>query len=194
MSTGCLRQCLRRNTDRGWGERALWAPRVGQELLTRLTCVSAQGQAHRTPHHGTSFRSLFFGIHLKIHPPAGRGGILIVCSLGIVCFDPHNCQLFSHVRLFVTPWTVAHQASPSVEFSKQEYWSGLPCPSPENLPNPGLELRSLVLQADSLPSEPPGKLKNTGVSSLSLLQWIFLTQESNRGLPVLQTDSLPSEL
>ena len=64
-------------------------------------------------------------------------------------------------------------------FSRQEYWSGLPCPPPGNLSNPGIELRSLALQADSLPSEPPGKPKNTGVGSLSLLQWIFLTQQSN---------------
>ena len=67
-------------------------------------------------------------------------------------------------------------------FSRQEHWSGLPCPSPGDLPNPGIEPRSPILQADSLPAEPPGKPKNTGVSSLSLLQWIFLTQESNWGL------------
>ena len=67
-------------------------------------------------------------------------------------------------------------------FSRQEYWSGLPCPPPGDLPNPGIEPRSPALQADSLPSEPPGKPKNIGVGSLSLLQGIFLTQESNWGL------------
>ena len=51
-----------------------------------------------------------------------------------------------------------------------------------DLPNPGIKPRSPALQADSLPAEPPGKPKNTGVDSLSLLQWIFLTQESNQGL------------
>src|SRR5574337_354935 len=56
------------------------------------------------------------------------------------------------------------------------------CPPPGELPNPGIEHTSSTLQADSLLSEPPGKLKNTGVGSLSLLQWIFLTQELNRGL------------
>ena len=68
----------------------------------------------------------------------------------------------SHVRLFVTPWAVAHQASPSMGFSRQEYWSGLPFPSPGDLPDPGIELRSPALQADALTSEPPGKptLKN----------------------------------
>ena len=52
------------------------------------------------------------------------------------------------VRLFETPWTVAYQAPPSLEFSKQEYWSGLPFPSPD-LPNPGMEPGSPVLQADA---------------------------------------------
>ena len=55
------------------------------------------------------------------------------------------------------PIDVAHQAPMSVEFSRQEYWSSLPCPSPGDLPNPGIEPRSPALQADSLPSEPPGK-------------------------------------
>ena len=70
-----------------------------------------------------------------------------------------SCQLLSCVRLFVTPWTAAHQAPLSMEFSRQEYWSGLPFPSPEDLPNPGIEPRSPALLADSLLSEPPGKLR-----------------------------------
>ena len=63
----------------------------------------------------------------------------------------------SHVRLFVTPWTVAHQAPQSMEFSRQEYRSGLPFPSPGDLPNPGIEPGSPALHPDALPSEPPGK-------------------------------------
>ena len=63
----------------------------------------------------------------------------------------------SRVRLFATPWTVAHQGPPSMGFSRQEYWSGLPFPSPGDLPDPGIEPRSPALQADALPSEPPGK-------------------------------------
>ena len=55
------------------------------------------------------------------------------------------------------PWTVAPQALLSVGFSRQEYWSGLPFPSPGDLPNPGIEPRSSTLQADALTSEPPGK-------------------------------------
>ena len=66
----------------------------------------------------------------------------------------------SHVRLFATPWTAAYQASLSMGFSRQEYWSGLPFPSPGDLPNPGIEPRSPTLQADALTSEPPGKLSS----------------------------------
>ena len=69
-----------------------------------------------------------------------------------------------------------------MEFSRPEYWSGSPFPSPGDLFNPGIKLRSPALQAVSLPAEPQGKPKNTGVDSLSLLQGIFPTQESNRGL------------
>ena len=66
-------------------------------------------------------------------------------------------KLLGHVRLFATPWTVAHQAPPSMGFSRQEYWSGWPFPSPGDLPDPGIEPRSPTLQADALTSEPPGK-------------------------------------
>ena len=62
----------------------------------------------------------------------------------------------SRVQLFATPGTVAHQAPPSMGFSRQEYWSELPFPSPGDLPNPGIEPRSPRLQADALTSEPPG--------------------------------------
>ena len=68
-------------------------------------------------------------------------------------------MLPSCVRLFVIPWTVACHASPSMGFSRQEYWSGLPFPSPEALPNLEIETRSPALQADALPSEPPGFIK-----------------------------------
>ena len=88
----------------------------------------------------------------------------------------------SRVRLFATPWTVAYQAPPSMGFSRQEYWSGLPFPSLEDPPNPGIKPRSPTLLVDALTSKPPGKPKNTGLGSLSLLQRIFLTQELNLGL------------
>ena len=66
-------------------------------------------------------------------------------------------KLLTHVQLFATPWTVAHQASSSLRFSRKEYWSGLPFPSPRNLPDPGIKPRSFAFQKDSLPSEPPGR-------------------------------------
>ena len=64
------------------------------------------------------------------------------------------CML-NHVLTFATPWTIAHQAPLSMEFSRQEYGSGLPFPSPGDLPDPGIEPRSPALQADALPSELP---------------------------------------
>ena len=63
----------------------------------------------------------------------------------------------SHVQLLATPWTVAYQAPPSMGFSRQEYWNGLPFPSPGDLPNPGIKPWSPSFQADALPSEPSGK-------------------------------------
>ena len=62
----------------------------------------------------------------------------------------HVCQLLSRVRFFATPWTITRQAPLSMGSSRQEYWSGLPCPPPGDLPNPGIELRSPALQANSL--------------------------------------------
>ena len=63
----------------------------------------------------------------------------------------------SYVPLFAIPWTVAYHAPPSMGFFRQEYWSGLPFPSPEDLPDPGIEPGSPALQTDALPSEPLGK-------------------------------------
>ena len=83
----------------------------------------------------------------------------------------------SHVWLFVTLWTIQ-----SMEFSRPEYWSRYPFPSPGSLPNPGIKPRSPTLQADSLSAEPQEKPKNIRAGGLSLLQGIFLTQESSWGL------------
>ena len=74
-----------------------------------------------------------------------------------ICPKPIEVKLLSHVRIFATPWTVVYQAPPSMGFSRQGYWSGLPFPSPEDLPDPGMKPRSPALQAETLPSEPPGK-------------------------------------
>ena len=79
-----------------------------------------------------------------------------------------------------TPWTIAYQASPSMVFSKQEYWSGLPFPSPGDLPNPGIKPRSPALRADALPSRPPNKMQQNFV-------WL-----SRQGLGTLQLQDLLS--
>ena len=78
----------------------------------------------------------------------------LISCFNIVVFDVHiqiiyihdmTLKLLSRVQLFATPWTVAHQAPLSMEFSRQEYWSGLPFPSPGDLPDPGIEPRSPAL-------------------------------------------------
>ena len=75
----------------------------------------------------------------------------------------------SRVRLFAAPWTVAYQAPPSMGFSRQECWSGLPFPSPGDLPDPGIKPRSPALQADALLSEPMQKyMLNDSISRKSL--------------------------
>ena len=79
-------------------------------------------------------------------------------------------------------------------FSKEEYWSGLPYPPPGDLPNSGIQPRSPTLKADSLLSEPPGKPKNTRVSSLSLLQENLPNPGFKQGFPLLWVDSLTAEL
>ena len=96
--------------------------------------------------------------------------------------ESNNCQcwksamvkvkvkLLSCVQLSATPWTVAYQASLSMGFSRQEYWSGLPFPSPGDLPDLGIKPRSPALEADALTSEPPGKPEN----QLYLLIFHFL--------------------
>ena len=88
----------------------------------------------------------------------------------------------SRVLLFVTPWTVAYQAPPSMGFSRQEYWSGLPCPSPGDLPDRGIEPRSPAFQADTLTSESPGKQNYTkegcklylNIVITQVMTWIIL--------------------
>ena len=76
-------------------------------------------------------------------------------------------EVAQRVRVFATPWTRAYQASPLMGFSRQEHGSGLPFPSPKDLPDPGIELRSSTLQADTLPSEPPGKSSNVAEQPVS---------------------------
>ena len=93
----------------------------------------------------------------------------------------NKVKSLSRVRFFVTPWTVAHQASLFMRFSRQEYWIGLPFPSPGDLPDPGIEPRFPTLQADALTSEPPGASK----VMLKILQ-ARLHQYLNREPPDVQ--------
>ena len=91
------------------------------------------------------FNTVFtIGSHNQVYRETGKKVKMKVKSL-------------SRVWLFVTLWTVAYQASPSMGFSRQEYWSRLPFPSPGDLPDPGIEPRSPTSEADALTSEPPGK-------------------------------------
>ena len=87
-------------------------------------------------------------------------------------------QSLSHIRLFVTPWTIAHQASLSMTFSRKEYWSGLPCLPPGNFLNPGIKSRSPAQQMDSLPSQLPGKL-------LIIRFGTAISQKQHYGLSIL---------
>ena len=80
------------------------------------------------------------------------------------CIESVCVKSLSRVQLFETPWTSARQAPPSMGFSRQEYWSGVPFPSPEDLPKPRIEPGSPALQADSLLSELPGE---SGIERIS---------------------------
>ena len=82
-----------------------------------------------------------------------------------------SLEASNFIQDLATPWTVAYQASLSMGFSRQEYWSGLPFPSPGDLPDPGIEPESPALQADALPSEPPGKPKPQYKSTIVNMQY-----------------------
>ena len=132
------------------------------------------------PNHNSGFMFFFSVVYCLLHI---LWNMLIGSQDG--CIFSVDCAVLS--RLVVSDSLRPHGLQPARllcpwGFSRQEYWSGLPCPPPWDPPNPGIESRSPALQADSLPLEPPGKPKNTGVGSLSLLQGIFPTQGSNWGV------------
>ena len=122
--------------------------------------LAVQGSLKSLLQHHSSKASIlqcsaFFTVQLS-HPYMTTGKTIALTRRTFVSKVQTNGSL-SRVRLFVTPWTAAYQAPLSVEFSRQVYWSGLPFPSPGNLPHPGIEPGSPTLQADALPSNPPGK-------------------------------------
>ena len=94
-----------------------------------------------------------------------------------MCTNPSLVKLLSRVWLFATLWTVAHQAPPSIECSRQEYWSGLPFPSPGDLPNPGIEPGSPALWADTSLSEPPGN-PSLGMPNFSSSFHLFVSTKN----------------
>ena len=103
------------------------------------------------------FSSSQTGMYLKCSGIKKHSIIWHTFELWCVCV----CQSLSCVWLFTTPWTVVRQAPLSMEFSRQQYWSGLLFPAPGDLPDPVIKPRSPALQADSLQSEPPGKPQST---------------------------------
>ena len=116
-----------------------------------------------------------------------------------MCYFFFHISVISGSRSVTSSFLQSHKLHPArflcpQVFCRQEYWSGFPCPPSGDLSNPGIEPRSPAFQADSLPSEPPGKPKNTGVGSLSLLKGIFPTQQSNQGLLYCRQILLPTEL
>ena len=114
-------------------------------------------------------------------PPPNK----ISCFIS-TCISLENLILSVRQEPTFGPW----KESP---FLQQECWSGLPCSLPENLPNSGIRRRSPALQGDSLPSEPPGKPKNTGVGSLSPSPEDLSNPGIELGSPALQVDSLSAE-
>ena len=119
----------------------MFLPNVSCFILFPLSGISFYFICPGSPIHPKSLKSVISSLKASETP-----------------FEKKKNQMksLSRVQLFVTPWTIAFQAPPSMEFSRQEYWSWLPFPYPGTLPNPGIEPRSPTLQADALPSEPPG--------------------------------------
>ena len=115
------------------------------------------------------------GIKPKSHVSCTGRGILYHCAI----WEAHRGYMKVKVKLAPTICNPMNYRVRGIFQARIPEWVAFP--SPEDLPNPGIEPRSPTMQADSLPAEPLGKPKNTGVGSLSLLQRIILTQESNRG-------------
>ena len=130
-----------------------WSYLISMRTLSYYVSLSYrwEGWPRFTPPdgRGQKNRTVRYVLDCVFHPPLlssalGERTLVVISSLSL-----------SRVRLFATPWTVAYQAPPSMGFSRQEYWSGLPFPSPGDLPDLGIQPGSPALQADALTSEPP---------------------------------------
>ena len=184
--------------ERGFGVR----PQTRITAQFSLTMSISQHSAYREE-LASEVQSSPGGLPCKFQPQAlsllevrsANVQKLCVCVCVCVCVCACACAV-TQSWFFVTPWTAAHQAPLSMGFSRQEYWSGLPFPSPGDLSNPRIETMSLESPANESEShsvvsnslQPHGLCpwtspgQNTGVGGLSFLQGIFPTQESNTGL------------
>ena len=130
---------------------------IAHPFLAPASCLSQEADFHNT--QGPSFQLLLLSL---------QG--LLATLWAKYTYGNHACmhaKSLQYVRLFATPWTVACQAPLSIGLSRQEYYSGLPCPPPGDLPDSGIKPTSPVasaLQADSLPLVPPGKLLGDHIS------------------------------
>ena len=104
-------------------------------------------------------RPKHWSFRFSITPSNEYPGLISLGLTGLISLS--EVKPLSRAWLFATPWTVAYKAPLSMEFSRQEYWSGLPFPSPGDLSDLGIEPRSPALWADALPSEPTGKPLST---------------------------------
>ena len=132
----------------------LWKILKEMGIPDHLTCLLgaflvAQRLKHLPAMQETQVRSLDWEDHEQLHL------LTLTCLLKVKV--KVKVKSLSRVQLFATPWTVAYQDPPSMGFSRQECWSGLPFPSPGDLPDPGIKPESPALQTDALLSEPPGK-------------------------------------
>ena len=123
---------------------------VGRLLWQRLPCAHLKFISW-----APSVTPLQSGVAMRLNCSQWHVSSCTVCHF--LPWPVSEYKLLSHVQFFATPWTVACQSPLSMGFSRQEYWSGLPCPLPRDLPDPGIEPWSHILHVDSLPSEPPRK-------------------------------------
>jgi len=132
-----------------WYVHSLWAATFLAGFIAKI-----EEQINKTDSGGVSLSSLIFFLTAEPLKQQFKRRNFFLCYVEKICMCIISLRYsLSHMQVFATPWTVAHQAPLSMGFSRQEYWSGLPFPSPGDLPDPGIKPWSSALQADCLPSE-----------------------------------------